>query len=835
MSLSGPQAALRESALEIHRYLSGELAPLMAAEAMEAFLAHPPEMLARTLGEWVQGQLRPGNAVRVSDLVYHALSKVHLVGEMDLAPKEAVARLVAGASRILVPLCPEGDRDGLRLRLSRLGEVESVAAAPAQFLQREGAAVPASAVPASVAPALQALPALPPVPAAQGGDEADRVARRFTAVLQRLASLKLPDPGPGAPAASPENAAEAEMLGQVLSALALGARTDVELDRSLERVRREGLAAPMNEIFRALGWSLAGWTVPTRGEGGEPREALAGPAARPVEAMNRIVALAPDAQERARRWGDMTYAAIEQFNAGRLAQAAAILEAARRLMEEKKPDTAIVNQVLGRAQEALSEETLRRLVESPEKHGLIRQVLSFFPAYRVEALLSALDGEPRRERRKLLMSLLECHGPSTRPVALARLAAVMGGDPPDEEGFYRRNLALLLRLLPRRENEGLEEELGLLQRMIARGAPALAAREAAAALGELKNTAAERMLAARLREMESEAAPDPEAAWAMMDRLCAALVRQGTREAIRTVARHAFLRTPGLGDPISRLEHLGRIDLSVDLEQLAALLQAVRERLPAKLLGFSLTRPSPELPSLLQALAGTPTVEVRQTLEEVVRVFGGQGIGEQASRLLAKLQPRAPQGNAGEALSGDLELFGLPNLLQTLSMGGSTGELVVFDRNQVRRGSFLLVMGKLVRGEAGRLAGSDALYQILERPFPGTFAFRTTVPAAAEATSEGLDVQETLLEGLRRHDEYQQARALAPDGIRLEPGGASAVRPEDETDVTLARAVWARAAGGTTPESCESELPADPYRIRRMYAAWIEQGALRPRTEPTPA
>ena len=86
-----------------------------------------------------------------------------------------------------------------------------------------------------------------------------------------------------------------------------------------------------------------------------------------------------------------------------------------------------------------------------------------------------------------------------------------------------------------------------------------------------------------------------------------------------------------------------------------------------------------------------------------------------------------------------------------------------------------------------------------------------------------------ILEGARRHDEYQQAKAFAQDGVRYEPAGIPAVRPEDETDGAFASAVWDRAAAGTPANECELEMKTDPFRVRRLYAAWVESRALRPR------
>jgi hypothetical protein len=86
-----------------------------------------------------------------------------------------------------------------------------------------------------------------------------------------------------------------------------------------------------------------------------------------------------------------------------------------------------------------------------------------------------------------------------------------------------------------------------------------------------------------------------------------------------------------------------------------------------------------------------------------------------------------------------------------------------------------------------------------------------------------------ILEGARRHDEYQQARAFAADGVRYEPAGIPAVRPDDENDGEFASTVWDRAAAGTPADHCELEMKVDPFRVRRLYAFWVEARALRPR------
>jgi hypothetical protein len=699
---ANPESGVNQAAEELQRYLSDEIAPMMAVEYFEQLVPHPPEVTARVIAQWIQSQHHKPDGVNTADLIYHALKKLSLLSELELVRRATMMRAIHEVSRLLVHVCPAGQRDDLRMRLSHLGESATVLASRAEFLHREagGEGAAHASGPAGPPGPAQAPAATPAAEAKPDPGTIDRGARALSLLLGGLAKLRDPK------APTPKEGPEAALLAQILSTAALESKTNEELAQHLERVKKEGVATPMGQVFRALGWSLPGWG--TIGEEGKPIDARAG---RQLKAMDRIVALAPDAQERAKRWGEMIYAAIEQLNEGRLAQTVSILEVAKRLITERRPDPEIVAQVLTQAEGAISEDLLRRLADVPTKHGLLRKVLDFFPSYRPEMLLTHLDGEIRREKRKLILTLLECHGPVCRDAILSRLASVMRHEIPDAEGFYRRNLAFLLRRIPRTAHERIEEEMDLLAAMIAPLEPPISAKEAVGALGQLRHSPAELALIDRLRELEAEmiARGGHQDGWEMADRLCAALARHGSPRAVRAIAAHACNRAPALGDALTRFEHLSRLDLTADPEQLVMLLKAMRDMAPAKVLGFVPKRGHHELSCLMNAVAGTPTQEVRAVLESIADRFKKHALGDQARKILSKLEPKARV--SVEALTGDLELFGLPNLMQSLCASGASGELVLFDAYQARQGSLVLSGGKITRTEAGRLSGPEAVYQ----------------------------------------------------------------------------------------------------------------------------
>jgi hypothetical protein len=48
---------------------------------------------------------------------------------------------------------------------------------------------------------------------------------------------------------------------------------------------------------------------------------------------------------------------------------------------------------------------------------------------------------------------------------------------------------------------------------------------------------------------------------------------------------------------------------------------------------------------------------------------------------------------------------------------------------------------------------------------------------------------------------------------------------EDE-DPDFAHLVWTHVAKGATAQACEAAIQTDAYRIRRLLAHWLEEGAL---------
>jgi len=167
-------------------------------------------------------------------------------------------------------------------------------------------------------------------------------------------------------------------------------------------------------------------------------------------------------------------------------------------------------------------------------------------------------------------------------------------------------------------------------------------------------------------------------------------------------------------------------------------------------------------------------------------------------------------------------------LLQTLAQGAMTGLLTLIDREGEPLSKLWLVEGRLHLGSFGRLTGESAIYELLIRPFPGTFAFVHRDDAPKEgALPSPRDLNGMIFEGVRRHDEWKRAAALVKDDARLAPTGNP--RPAITTDQPkdLVDAVWAMASTGTPCLDCEAAFPVDSYCVRTLLASWVETDALR--------
>lgn len=809
----GNDPKVAEALSELQQYLSDAISPLVVADSIALLLGVPPEVVAQEIRSWTTSQHRRlGASVPLSDYLYHAMRKLYAMGEFTLVPKEAMTAYLEPLELYVLDFCPVEDRELLRENLSHLGDVHADLTAPVvghlHSMEEKNAASPADTAAASKATV--------------------HAGRQLAELVERLSRLQIPR---GAGGGAPLDRGDVSM--QLMSLAARSAANSEEYEQYKESLRGLGMEPSMKDIFRSLGRRLPGWVVQAAADSEQAPAPLTGTA----QAMERIVTLEQDPREAAHRFEELVQAAVEQCNEGSLARAVTMLDLASLLLAEKKVDAAYVRSFREQADERLDPHRLRALADDPESHDLLRRVLSFFPALAPAGLLDALRSEENRERRHLLLALAETHGTPLRTLAAERLAGSVASFG-DRDSHYQRNLLYLLRRIPRPDGPVPSTEIQTAIGLSAVGRPVIVLKEAVTYLGQVRDERAEHSLIGRVGDYESAllkpgtAGYDPAELLSVLDRAVFALARLGTPGAIRAVVNHGLKRSPQLGGTTARLTALSGTNLAGHLEAVDRLVQAIRAELPHKIFGFLLKKDWSVLLHFIEAVSSTTAQPVRSVLADIMERFPDEEFAQAAAKVLSGMdvpaRPAAPEPAHAATLSGDLELFGLPTLLQNLSQSTTSGVLTIVDALGEELATIVLENGKLHGCAAGHLRGEAALFQLIERPTPASFSFVNRAPSGGGETETSRDLIPLFFEGTRRYDELQQACALVPDYACLRPASTKPTRPSDEDDAALIRTVWQRACSGVSALECENDLAVDSFRIRRMLAHWVEEGSLEP-------
>ena len=233
------------------------------------------------------------------------------------------------------------------------------------------------------------------------------------------------------------------------------------------------------------------------------------------------------------------------------------------------------------------------------------------------------------------------------------------------------------------------------------------------------------------------------------------------------VVEHGLRRKGGLGDARARLTELAGQDLSDDAELVGVLLRGLKAELPFKVFGLTLKKRDDKIGPIIDALSSTPLPQVRSAFEEIVEHHPGTEFAKAAARALAAFDaPKADESAGAASLSGDLAIFELPSLLQSLAASEVTGTLTLRNASGARRrdacSSNPAASGppKTEPCAETRPATSSSSGRAAR-----TFAFvrQTGLAPRGEGEPPLREVVSILLEGMRRYDELQRCSALVPD------------------------------------------------------------------------
>jgi hypothetical protein len=771
----------------LHDYLSGTVRPGALTDSLSRLEADI-DGAADLVIAWA-GEQAPPEGPR-ADYVSLALRRILALGTLGTVPPDRLTAFVRTVATAVLFRSRADERDRLTSLLGPLARGPEAKPAPAKGLP--------------------------------GEREARSPSPRLTLLLDRLDVMK----AAGAHARSPR-----ELVAETVVTAALQARSPADLEDTLEDLQGRGAVRGTAEVFRTLVETLPSYWMPGSGSATPPAALIA---------LERLCALAGSRKEGARRFGEMVEVAVEEFNRGALGRAGRVFELAERILDSGGVEAALVESLRQTGHEQLNLERVRRLVESKERSALSPAVLRFYRVFAPEAVIEKMRREPRHERRRLLLAFLETHGPEGRRAALEWL----GRSEHEHDLFLLRNLVHLLRVIPRPRGSSPESEIARVARLLVPENPPYLVNEVLAFLGETPDPGAEQVAIAFLRSLEEALLSGTRDLWeedrkryrAYLDRTAAVLARRNAVSAWAALLDHGTRREEALGNSAARLADLASWDLGSAPALSARLLAAAQAELPSAFLADPGPAAKARLLAYVTALSGTRSPEVKELLEVLPARFGHQEPGELATRVLSAWDtgsiPRPEAAALPEAsLSGDLQMFALPTLLQNLSEMRATGELDLLDDKGRRRARLTLGAGRIRGARYGRLGSPDAVFELLERPFKGTFAFRQEMSGPSSPgpsrTSPGRDVTELILEGLRRHDELRRAVLLIPDQAVLEATGQAPSAIPGESDIDFVTGLWEKAVSGATPLECEPLLAVDAYRVRRGLVHWLETGALR--------
>ncbi len=825
---------VREAVEELQSYLSDIVAPLLVADSIDLLVTQTPAIGVDALRSWVAGQVRGrGLGSSPADFLFHAVKKVHDLGTAGLVDRERLKGWLEEVIDGLVMQAPALEQETLRTQLRQACAVEASQAAQVALLQRPGVLNP------PLDPAAAARAAAD----STANEELARNLRQFAMLLARL------QPGSGQ---VPEGAERAELAPQILATAAQTARSQQEFEQFLASISKAGLMKEvrLSDLFSTLSRSLPDWFVAP--EGGQSTAYQSAP----VQAMHRIVSFAEDPAKTTAHFRELFKTAAQQFNAGALGRAVQVLEVAQRLLAEKRVERTSADLILGSAHEDLDAARMMAQTQDAAHLQTYRRLLNVYPALTPHGLLLSLDHEPDRSKRRLWIALLEVHGPAGRQAAVERLAqSFTEPHPPAGLWMLQRNFVYLLHRIPAREGADVGPEVALSIRCSEISLPAPLVREALINLGLRRTDAAETALRQRLGELEAAlenpagGPHEPTELWRMLGLVTGGLARHGSAGARRAVVEHGLKQKPQLGDTMARLAELGSSDLSADSATVERLLAALRGLLPVRVLGLRVRGGEEGAQPIIKALFATHTPTVRAVFEDIVKRYpdaefaasaraalvawdSGVAPAPVAAAVLAPEEPPPVAAAPTVALSGDLEVFGLPELMQTLGQMQASGRLSMRDPKGAVIGDLSLREGQMVAGRVGRLQLPDAFYQLLESPVAGTFEFTRQPPAAVVGVERARDIMALLMEGVRRYDELLRARALVPDHAFVRPTGTRPSPFPEEADGAFIREVWTRVKEGTTPREVEGAVAADAYRVRALLGHWLTQGAIEIREAP---
>jgi hypothetical protein len=183
-------------------------------------------------------------------------------------------------------------------------------------------------------------------------------------------------------------------------------------------------------------------------------------------------------------------------------------------------------------------------------------------------------------------------------------------------------------------------------------------------------------------------------------------------------------------------------------------------------------------------------------------------------------------GDRYQNLSGNLEYFDLPFIIQTLATSEMSGTLTITDKLKRVFAMLYFKAGKVLFAKLGHLGGEEAFYQLFQSPIQEAFAFKGGLfPKAFEEEKEiGKKMMGLLMEAAHQQDELKMLKATYTDPDRIFRPQSETLPWDDEKTKSLAQEIWARLQRGETIAQMVREIPTCEYRIYKVLSIMDEKG-----------
>ncbi|UCD70813.1 MAG: cyclic nucleotide-binding domain-containing protein [Syntrophobacterales bacterium] len=177
-------------------------------------------------------------------------------------------------------------------------------------------------------------------------------------------------------------------------------------------------------------------------------------------------------------------------------------------------------------------------------------------------------------------------------------------------------------------------------------------------------------------------------------------------------------------------------------------------------------------------------------------------------------------------LSGKLEYFDLPTIIQTLATTERTGTLTITDQVEGVFAVLYFDAGKILYAKLGHLRGEEAFYQLFQSPIQDAFTFKGGLPPGEFEEEEeiGTTTMGLLLEATHQQDELKVLKSSYSDSKRVSRPQSKTLSWDDKETRDLAREIWARLRRGETIAQMVREISTCEYRIYKVLSIMNEKG-----------